>query len=330
VIPGTIVKVPVLLAWAETVTTMLAAPTVIPSGTVAVIDVVLQLLVAAAMPLKATVLVPFTPPNVVPVIVTFSPTDPDVPHVTLQWTALTTVAMVGVAVKLSPLLATPPTVTFTRPVVTASGTVTPMVVAPQLVTVAGVPLNATLLAPCVVPKLVPVIVTATPAGPEVLDNVEIVAVGTTVKAKLLLNWLLTVATTLPVVAPLGTGTVMLASVQFVGTPNVTLFENLIVLVPFVVPKLVPVTVIELVTAPGFGDIETIFGFTVNTEALLAVPATVTTTLLLPAANPLGMVIPMDVALHELTVARTPPTVAVLEPCVAPKLVPVMVIGASPT
>src|SRR5208283_1496217 len=57
----------------------------------------------------------------------------------------------------------------------------------------------------------------------------------------------TVTTTFPVVAPLGTGTVMLAPLQFVGvavTPlNVT--------VP-VAPKFVPVTVTEVPTAPEVG------------------------------------------------------------------------------
>src|SRR5260370_11039909 len=72
-----------------------------------------------------------------------------------------------VTVKFAPLLATPPTVTTTLPVVAPAGTGTVMLVAVQLLAVpAGVPLNVTVLEPCGVPKLAPVIVTGVPTGPE--------------------------------------------------------------------------------------------------------------------------------------------------------------------
>ncbi len=45
-----------------------------------------------------------------------------------------------------------------------------MLVALQLVTVAAVPLNVTVLVPFVDPKFVPVIVTAVPTGPELGDR----------------------------------------------------------------------------------------------------------------------------------------------------------------
>ena len=68
-----------------------------------------------------------------------------------------------VTVKLTPLLATPPTVTNTFPVVAPAGTGTTMLVALQLVIgVDEVPLNVTVLVPCVAPKFVPVIVTDAP------------------------------------------------------------------------------------------------------------------------------------------------------------------------
>src|SRR5438445_1561000 len=70
-------------------------------------------------------------------------------------------------VKVTPLLAVPPTVTRTFPVVAPAGTGATMLVALQLVGVATVPLNASVLDPCVAPKLVPVIVTEAPTGPEV-------------------------------------------------------------------------------------------------------------------------------------------------------------------
>jgi hypothetical protein len=50
-------------------------------------------------------------------------------------------------VKLAPLLAAPETVTMTLPLVAPLGTVVVMLVAPQLVTVAAVPLNCTVLLP---------------------------------------------------------------------------------------------------------------------------------------------------------------------------------------
>jgi hypothetical protein len=67
-------------------------------------------------------------------------------------------------VKLTPLLATPPTVTTTFPVVAPVGTEVTMVVEFQLVVVAAVPLNFTVPED---PKFVPVIVTVVPAPPDV-------------------------------------------------------------------------------------------------------------------------------------------------------------------
>jgi hypothetical protein len=67
-----------------------------------------------------------------------------------------------VTVKPAPLLAWPPTVTTTLPDVAPTGTGTAMLVALQVVGVAVVPLNVTVLAPWVAPKLAPAIVTGTP------------------------------------------------------------------------------------------------------------------------------------------------------------------------
>src|SRR5262245_44293138 len=64
-----------------------------------------------------------------------------------------------VTVKVTPLLATPPTVTTALPVVAPLGTGATIVPVLQLVGVAVVPLNRTVLEPCVAPKLAPVIVT---------------------------------------------------------------------------------------------------------------------------------------------------------------------------
>jgi hypothetical protein len=94
------------------------------------------------------------------VIVTDVPTTPD---------AGFKLAILGpgtVTAKLTPLLATPPTVTTTFPVVAPAGTVATMLVALQLVGVAAIPLNVTVLVPCVAPKFAPVIVTDVPTTPD--------------------------------------------------------------------------------------------------------------------------------------------------------------------
>ncbi len=128
--------------------------------------VALQLVTVAAVPLNVTVLVPCVDPKFVPVIVTAVPTGPEVGD---------RLVMLGAddTVKLTPLLATPPTFTTTFPVVAPLGTDVAMLVALQLVTVAAVPLNVTVLVPCVDPKFVPVIVTAVPTDPEVGDRLVI-------------------------------------------------------------------------------------------------------------------------------------------------------------
>jgi len=70
-------------------------------------------------------------------------------------------------VKPTPLLATPPTVTTTFPVVAPLGTGATMLVALQLVGVVAIPLNVIVLVPCVAPKFAPVIVTDVPTTPDV-------------------------------------------------------------------------------------------------------------------------------------------------------------------
>src|SRR6266567_1686375 len=148
-----------LLAIPPTVTTTL--PVVAPVGTGTAMLVALQPVGAAAVPLKVTVLAPCEAPKLAPVIVTEAPTNPEVGF---------RLVMLGagvVTLKFTLLLATPPTVTITPPEVAPAGTVTVMLVAPQLVGAAGVPLNLTVLVPWVAPKLEPRIVTEAPARPDV-------------------------------------------------------------------------------------------------------------------------------------------------------------------
>jgi hypothetical protein len=62
------------------------------------------------------------------------------------------------------------------PVVASFGTETVMLDAVQIVTVAGVPLNVTVLVPCVEPKFAPVIVTDVPYHPEESEVLSITGV----------------------------------------------------------------------------------------------------------------------------------------------------------
>ena len=73
-------------------------------------------------------------------MITFVPMGPDVG-------LMLVIAGGGVTVKLTPLLATPPTVTTTFPVVALEGTVTLMPFALQLEVVAAKPLKVTVLVP---------------------------------------------------------------------------------------------------------------------------------------------------------------------------------------
>lgn len=124
-----------------------------------------QLVGVAAAPLNVSVLDPCVPPKLNPRMVTDVPTGPDDGERLL---------MLGeVTAKVEPLLASPETKTVTLPLDAPTGTGTTMFVALQLVGVAALPLNETVLDPCVEPKLVPVIVIETPDAPDVGDKLEI-------------------------------------------------------------------------------------------------------------------------------------------------------------
>ena len=106
------------------------------------------------------------------------------------------------------------------PVVAPFGTVATMLVVFQLLAVAVVPLNVTVLDPCGDPKVVPVIVTGVPTTPDGGERLEML--GVTVKLTPLLEFPPTVTTIFPVVAPLGTGATMLVALQMVGVAVVPL------------------------------------------------------------------------------------------------------------
>jgi hypothetical protein len=186
--------------------------------------VALQLAGTAVIPLNFTVLVPCVAPKFAPLIVTGAPTSPDVGF------RLVMLAAGTVTVKLTPLLATPPTVTTTLPVVAPAGTAATMLVALQLVGTTEIPLNVTVLVPCVAPKFAPLTVTGAPTNPELGFRFVMLGPGdVTVKLAPLLATPPTVTTTLPVVAPAGTGTAMLVALQLAGTAPIPL--NFTVLEP---------------------------------------------------------------------------------------------------
>lgn len=154
-----------------------------------------------------------------------NPTDPPIEIVGAVGMTLT---VMGVTVNCNPLLAIPATVTTTLPVCDPTGTRTTMVLAFQLVGVAVIPLNVTVLVPCAEPKLLPEIVTSVLGEPDVGFRLEMLC-GKIAKLTPLLATPATVTTTLPVVVPAGTGATMAVALQLVGVANVPL--NVTVLVP---------------------------------------------------------------------------------------------------
>lgn len=132
-----------------------------------------------------------------------------------------------------------------------------------------------------------------------------------------------VTTTEPVVAPTGTGTRMLVSLQLIGVATVPL--NLMVLVPWGEPNPDPVTLIVVFAGPEFGDKLLILGAAVRVKVTPALdwPPTVTTTG--PVVAPVGTGVTILVLLQLVGAAAVPLNVTVLLPWVAPKFDPVIVI-----
>ena len=311
----TTVKLTPLLATPLTVTTTFPAPVLVPVGTGATIEVALQLLGVAVVPLKVSVLDPWLAPKLVPEIVTTVPTAPVVGDKPV-------IVGAGATLNATPLLAKPPTVTTTFPVVAPLGTGTLMEVALQLVEVAAVPLKVIVLLPRLEPKFDPEIVTDVPTAPEVGDSPVMVGAVATVKLTPLLATPPTVTTTLPVVAPVGTGALIEVALQVVGVAVVPL--NFTVLEPWDAPKFVPLMVTAVPTVPEVGASPEIAGVgsTVKLTPLLALPLTVTTTFPVVAEAGTGTLI--EVAAQLVGLPETPLKVTVLLPWLEPKLVPVIV------
>ena len=200
---GATVKVTPLLVAAPTVTA--TGPVVAPLGTGTTMLGLPQPVGLATRPLNVTVLVPWVAPKFEPLIVTDVPAAPELGDRLL---------MFGVTVKVTPLLANPPTVTTTGPVVAPAGTGATMLVFVQLVGLALTPLNVTVLVPWLTPKFVPLMLTGTPIAPELGERLLIP--GVSVNVTPLLASPPTVTTTGPVVAVVGTVATMLVALQLVG------------------------------------------------------------------------------------------------------------------
>jgi len=309
---GSTVKAAPLLATRPTVTTTF--PLVAPEGTGTAILVSLQLVGDAGTPLNATVLVPCEAPKFAPLMLIEAPAGPAVGFRDVM------LGPGAVTVKVTPLLAQMPVATTTLPVVAPFGTGATILVGLQLVGALLTPLKVTVLVPCYVPKLVPVIVTEVPSGPEV--GFKLIIAGITVKFALLLAKPATVTVTgvlKTTPGKLGTGTTTLVLLQLVGVAAVV--PKATVLEPWVAPKFVPVMVTVAPTAPVVGLRLVIAGVTMKFMPLLVKPPTVTTTL--PLAAPGGTVTVIAGSLHEVDVAGVPLNVTVLVPCVDPKFEPVI-------
>jgi hypothetical protein len=303
VITGVTTKIAVLLTRPFTVT----ETTVLPGarlGTNTLRLLLVQLEGVTATPPKLTVLVPWLEPKLLPAIVTELPTGPD-DGVRL--------VIPGLTVKFTVLLGTPPTVTMTgaAPSPRLVGTLKPMLELPQLVGVTETPPTVRVLVPCVEPKFVPVMVTAMPTPPD--EGERLAIPGVTLKLTLALENPPTVTMTGAAPSPSvgGTGTAMLPLLQLVGVtatpPTVT------VLAPCVAPKLVPAIVIDVPTGPDAGVRLVMPGLTPKFTPGLEKPLTVTTTLVLPAARPLGTTTAMLPAFQLVVVATSPPMVTLLVP-----------------
>jgi hypothetical protein len=233
--------------------------------------------------------------------------------------------VIGATVNAAPALGTPFTVTTTLPDVAPCGTGAAIELALQLVGVAAVPLNVTVLDPWLAPKFEPVMTTGAPRAAEDGETLVMIGPGTTLKATPVLDNPPTVTTTSPVLAPDGTGVTIEVAVQLAGAAVVPL--KVTVLVPWLEPKFEPAIVTDAPTGADVGETLLMIGFTRTVNALpaLGIPPTVITTA--PVVAPAGTGVTIEAALQLVGVAAVPLNVTELAPWVAPKFEPVIVTDA---
>ena len=183
-------------------------------ATVAITCVSLQLTTWPLSVPKRTLPLPCVVPNPEPAIVTGVPAPP--------LCGVTLVIVGVVTVKGTELEVTPPCVTWTEPDTECGATIAVICASLQFVTKPPMEPRSREPLPWPAPKPVPVTVTFVPAGPEVGDTLAMFGPERTEKAAGLLATPDSVTTTLPVVAPVGTGTTMLVELQLVGVAAVPL------------------------------------------------------------------------------------------------------------
>jgi hypothetical protein len=295
-------------------------PVVAPDGTVAVILVEEFTVNEAETLLNLTAVVENPDPEkFVPLIVTEVPTGPELGENELM------VGFGGVVTsKLLELVAVPPgVVTRILPSVAPDGTVAVILVEEFTVNEAETLLNVTLLT---LTKLVPLIATEIPMGPEPGENEVMVGAGGEVTSKLLELTAVppgVVTRILPSVAPDGTVAVILVEEFTVNDA-----ETLLNVTELTLTKFVPLIVTEVPTGPDPGENELIEGaggeVTSKLLELVAVPPGVVTRIF-PSVAPDGTV--AVILVEEFTVNDAETLLKVTEEVVKPlplKFVPLMV------
>ena len=216
-------------------------PVVAPDGTVAVMLLADDEVTVAETPLNETL---GDTPKLEPEIITDAPAAPlegVIPEITGVGNTENCEALIP---------ATPLTVTDIGPDVAPEGTLTVMLVEVEAVTVAGVPLNVTVLLAGVELKLVPVIVIVVPTAP--LPGLKLVMVGDGIIKLVALAPIIpfTVTEMGPVDAPKGTDVSIEVVLDVVTTALVPLKRT--VFSPGMELKLVPVIVTGVPNTPVVG------------------------------------------------------------------------------
>jgi len=233
------------------------------AGTVAVMEVALEVKAVTGTPLMARFVIV---PKFVPVMVTEAPTAPLAGLNPVKAGVCRTVKSVAL-IRLIPLV-----VKDIFPVDAPAGTVAVMDVALEVKAVTGTPLMARFV---IVPKFVPLMVTDEPGAPFEGLNPVSVGVSRTVKSVALIRFVpFVVKEIFPVVAPPGTVALIVVALDVktvTGTPLMARFV--------IVPKFVPVIVTEAPTAPfaGLKDVMAGISTTKFTGLTTVTPLVVTDT-----------------------------------------------------
>lgn len=261
--------------------------------------VALAALVSASVPLNMMIFLDSSESKFIPMIFTIEPTKP-LGGVKLVMKGVGITTKLGTLVTLTPLA-----VTEIFPVDAPEGTLVVMVSEVDSVTVATTPLKSTTFSLAISLKFVPVMITSAPTAP--LGGVNPVMVGfpNTVKSfELLMVTPFVVIETLPVVAPLGTVTVMLVVVEEISVALTPL--NLTALLAAVVLKCVPVIITVAPGAPldGVKPVNVGVGNTVKLVAVvIATPLTIIE--IGPVTAPNGTIALILVGVDEVMSATIP-------------------------